>query len=320
MNLILRSRLIDSLLRRDRVESPPVVLDRRRIYILPTRSGLAFAVTLMLLLVGSVNYALSLGFLLTFLLAGVGVVGMLHTYRNLAQITIRWLRPEPVFAGATAAFPLLLESAEPRPRVGIAVAAAPGSAQSVDVADGAASLQLAVSAPRRGLLHLPRLKLESRYPLGLFRTWSWLKPDAICVVYPTPAATSVPFVPPAAADGKGATHSLGDDEFRTLRQYQAGDSPRRIAWRAYARERGLLTKQFSGEAGGDLWLDWADAPESGIEGKLSRLARWVLDADSQGITYGLRIPGASIAPDRGETHRHACLRTLAVHGQGTDTP
>jgi uncharacterized protein (DUF58 family) len=320
MNLTLRSRLIDSLLRRDRVESAPVVLDRRRIYILPTKHGLAFALMLVLLLIGSINYALSLGFLLTFLLAGVALIGMLHTYRNMAGVIVRWLRPEPVFAGAMAAFPLLLETSGVALRVGINVSTMHGTTQLVDIHDGVAPVQLAVPAPQRGLLRLPRIKLLTRYPLGLFRAWSWIAPDATCVVYPTPAATTIPFPAPAAADGKGAAHTLGDDEFRHLRPYQLGDSPRRIAWRAYARERGLLTKQFSGEAGGDLWLDWNDAPESAVEAKLSRLTRWVLDADALAITYGLRVPGASVAPARGEGHRQACLRILAVYGQGTDTP
>jgi uncharacterized protein (DUF58 family) len=320
MNLTVRSRFIDSLLRRDRIESAPVVLDRRRIYILPTKHGLAFALMLLLLLIGSINYALSLGFLLTFLLAGVAVMGMLHTYRNLAGVAIRWLRPEPVFAGATAAFPLLLETAGPVLRVGINVSTTPRAAQSVDIHDRVAPVQMAVPAPKRGLCVCLDLKLDTRYPLGLFRAWSWVTPDAICVVYPTPASTGIPFAAPAVADGKGATHSLGDDEFRHLRPYQPGDSPRRIAWRAYARERGLLTKEFSGETGGDLWLDWRDAPELAVEAKLSRLARWVLDADAQGITYGLRIPGSSVAPARGEGHRQACLRSLATYGQSTDPP
>src|SRR5690606_7944722 len=85
-------------------ERGTVVLVHRRVYIVPTRLGWTFGGTLLVLLVGSINYALSLGFVLTFLLAGMGLVAMVHTARNLGRIALVAGRAEPVFAGDPAHF------------------------------------------------------------------------------------------------------------------------------------------------------------------------------------------------------------------------
>ena len=106
----------------------------------------------------------------------------------------------------------------------------------------------------------------------------------------------------------------GEDEFQFLRAYRVGDSPRRIAWHVFARERGLLTKQFAAEVSGEIWLDLQLAPEAALEAKLSRLARWILDAESANIPYGLRLPGIEIPPAKGNMHRHRCLEQLALYG------
>jgi uncharacterized protein (DUF58 family) len=76
----------------------------------------------------------------------------------------------------------------------------------------------------------------------------------------------------------------------------------------------MLTKQFTGEAAAELWLEWRLLPATlGVEERLSRLAGWVLAAERKGAHYGLRLPGAEIAPGRGDSHAAACLRALALH-------
>src|SRR5918995_5685611 len=96
-----------------------VVLVHRRVYIVPTRLGFYFAATLLVLLIGSINYALSLGFALTFLLAGLGLVGMVHTARNLARVAVSAGRAAPVFAGESAQFRLYLDGRGPFDRPAI---------------------------------------------------------------------------------------------------------------------------------------------------------------------------------------------------------
>jgi len=296
-------------------ERGTVILVHRRVYIVPTRLGLMFAATLAVLLIGSINYSLSLGFALTFLLAGLGLAGMVHTARNLARIAVSAGRAEPVFAGESAQFRLYLDGrgAFDRPSI-LARHAASGAQLVVDVpAGGAAEVVLPVPAARRGWLALGRVMLETRFPLGLFRAWSYLEPEARCLVYPRPERSPLPPYTGEAAAGVLHAPTPGSDDFAGLRGYQRSDSPRHVAWKAVARSDKLLTKQFAGDAAAELWLDARLLPAGlDLEARLSRMAGWVLAADRAGAHYGLRLPGVELLPSRGDTHRAACLQALAL--------
>ncbi len=298
-------------------ERGTIVLGQRRVYIVPTRMGWVFGVTIGVLLIGSINYALQLGFALTFLLAGTGIAGMVHTARNLARIAIAAGRVEPVFAGESAQFRLHLDnrSAHDRPAI-LARHLASGSQIVVDIPAGSSvQVVLAVPAARRGWLPISRVMLETRFPLGFFRAWSYIEPELRALVYPRPLRTPLP---PASANEHGGTaraQASGSDDFSGLREYQPTDSPRHVAWKAAARSRTMLTKQFAGEAAAQVWLDF-ERMSAGLdaEARLSQLCGWVLEAEREGTDYGLRLPGTEIAPGRGEEHRARCLAALALHG------
>lgn len=296
-------------------ERSPITLGHRRVYILPTRLGMMFGATLLIMLVGSINYVLSLGFMLTFLLAGMGIAGMVHTVRNLARLGIVCGRAEPVFAGENAQFRLFLENPAPWTRPAILVRHDASGAQIVtDVPElGTADAVLAVPSARRGWLELTRVTLETRYPLGLFRAWSHVLPDYRCLVYPRPDKAALPPASPDAHSGARQSVARGTEDFSGLRNFQLADSPRHVAWKAAARNDDLLTKQFFGEASAELWLDWSmpNAPAD-PEARLSRLAGWVLSAEEAGMRYGLRLRDSAIAPGRGDAHRTACLTALAL--------
>lgn len=300
-------------------ERGTVVLGHRRVYILPARLGWIYAAMLAILLVGSINYALQLGFALTFLLAGLGLAAMVHTTRNLARLQVSAGRVEPVFAGQTAQFRLFLDNDTRHDRPALLVRQQASGAQVVlDVpAAAAAEALLPVPTERRGWLALSRVMLETRFPLGLFRAWSYVEPDVRCLVYPQPERSALPAPCAVAAAGAARAHAPGAEDFAGLRNYQLQDSPRHVAWKAVARSDDMLTKQFSGAAGDELWLDWsALAPALGLERRLSLLAGWVLAAEQSGARYGLRLPGLELAPERGEAHRDDCLRALALHEAG----
>jgi len=297
-------------------ESGTVELVHRRVYIVPARLGWFFGGTLLVLLVGSINYALSLGFALTFLLGGLGLVGMVHTARNLARIAVTAGRAEPVFAGESAQFRLFLDgrAAFDRPAI-LARHVGSGAQLVVDIpARGMAEVVLAVPAEKRGRLAIGRVMLETRFPLGLFRAWSYIEPDARCIVYPRPERSPLPPFTGDAAAGARHTPVPGSDDFAGLRNYQPSDSPRHIAWKAVARSDEMLTKHFAGESAAELWLDQKLLPSGlNLEQQLSRLAGWVLAAERGGAHYGLRLPGVEIAPSRGDVHRAACLQALALY-------
>ncbi|HSD52700.1 MAG TPA: DUF58 domain-containing protein [Burkholderiales bacterium] len=294
-------------------EAGPVVLSQRRVYILPTRHGYTFAIALALMLTGSINYQLSLGYILTFLLAGMGVVSILHTYRNLAHIAVSAGRLEPAFAGSTVRCHLHFDNPTNFDRV--SVEASCGGARAVcDVpAHAAATVVLMLPAERRGWFRMPRVTVETHYPVGLLRAWSYVLPDASALVYPKPEESALP--QPAATPDRGdaALAGTGNDDYWGLRPYQPSDSPRHIAWKAAAREGTLLTKVFVGLGAFELWLDWnALSGAAGVEQRLSLLTHQVLAAEDANVAYGLRLPGCELGPAFGESHRDACLKALAL--------
>jgi len=300
-------------------ERGTIVLSHRRVYIVPSRLGLLFGAALLILLMGSINYTLSLGFALTFLLAGTGLAGMVQTARNLARLAVQAGRAEPAFAGERALYRLALANgaAFDRPEILLRHVAS-GAQCRLDVpAAGSAQAVLAVPAARRGWQPLGRVMLETRFPLGLFRAWSFVEPECRCLVYPRPEPGALPPPAPSLQAGGARAHAQGSDDFSGLRDYQPTDSPRHVAWKSAARSEQMLTKQFAGEAVAELWLMLSDLPASlGLEARLSRMAGWVLAAERSGAHYGLRLPGTEIAPGRGDAHRGACLEALALYQPG----
>ena len=307
-----RQSVSDWIFRAQVPESPPVTLGQRRIFILPSRQGYFFAFTLCILLAASMNYSLALGFVLTFTLASMAGVAMLHTWRNLAHLKLRPGRSEPVFAGETAYFVISVETPS-TPRYSIALRRRDAEPVYADVsAAEVASVALPVAAMKRGRVSCGRIEVFTRYPVGLFHAWSYVDFGSQLLVYPRPDPSAG--TPPAQSKSlnEEGIPVAGDEEFNMLRAYRAGDAPKLIAWKALAREQGLLTKEFSAMASSELWLDWEDARAADVEARLSILAHWVLQAEDFGQSFGLRLPGVAIPPDRGEMHRARCLEALAL--------
>lgn len=297
-------------------ERGTIRLGHRRVYIVPTRLGWMFGGVLTILLVGSINYALALGFALTFLLGGLGFAGMIHTARNLARLEVSPARTEPVFAGEAAQFSLRIDNPSSFERPSILVRHVASGAQLVlDVpARSTGEAMLGVRAERRGWLPLGRVMLETRFPLGMFRAWSYVEPELRCLVYPRPATSALPQASGRESAGRTQAQAAGSDDFAGLRMYQPSDSPRHIAWKRAAQSDDLLTKQFSEEAADELWLDWQlTNPRLDGEARLSVLAGWVLAAERSGARYGLRLPGKETSPGRGEAKRRECLEALALY-------
>ena len=305
---------------RPKIEHGTVTLTQRRIFILPTRQGFALALVLVLMLLGDINYNLSLGYVLTFLLAMVGVMSALHIFRNLAHLEIRAGRADAVFNGETAQFLLHFHNGSNLSRYQLGLRDERGNTISFDVpARQDTVITFKVPTTQRGWLVLGSLTLQTGFPLGLFRAWSYLHFDARCLVYPKPLPDA-PLPSGNTPDGAGKRNISGDEDFAGLRNYVAGDALPRIAWKAFAREQGLQVKQFSVQAGEELWLDFADTPDRTDEEKLARMARWVLSAEALGMRYGLRLPDSEVLPDGGTAQRDECLRQLALFGLGEKNP
>lgn len=293
-------------------KSSNVKLNIHSTYILPTRYGVLFGIILYGMLMSAINYSNSMGFLLTFLLTGICLTGMLFTFRNLINIEISAGKNTAVFAGETAFFNLLLETADRRPAYAIALGKNRNAGDKIDIDDTKRLFKIPISATQRGRLQPGRIRIWSEFPLGLFHVWSWLELDADLIVYPQPAGKKYSPASNPAGSGKLTTNAAGYDDFAGLRRYYPSDSSRHIDWKAAARGYEILTKQFSDPAGGDIWLDWDSLPNMNPEQRLSQLCQWVLDLHRLNCSYGLKLPRCKLEPDRGELHKHNCLTQLAL--------
>jgi len=288
-------------------------LDRRNIFILPTGPGLLFLAASTLIFITAINYILSMAFGLAFLMISVFLLSILYTFRNLQQLSLRRLPAEPVFAGQEAAFMVLLQREGKRAHEMLELGF-PG--QRVSLAnlldDVEVRVPLYLPAPQRGLLKAPRLRVQTRFPLGLWRAWSIVDLSMQCIVFPAPVPGPLSGRANATASGQSEASVAGTEDFQGLRSYQPGDSLKQVAWKSFARGQGLQVKQFVDQADDRLMLDWAMLPGLEPEERLSRLCHWVLELERSGVDYGLRLPGVEIDMGRGAEHRLRALTALAL--------
>jgi len=291
-------------------------LTQRNVYIVPTRAGLAFALTLLLLLVASINFQLNLGYALTFLLAGSALASMHMAHGSLRGLTLHARPPQAVFAGDRASLDIVVTNpGAARHGLGFGVQPLQGASvlafAEVD-AQGQSSVSIGFLAEYRGRVNLPLLRIESRFPFGLFRAWSLWRPAGHLWVYPRPEQPPAPL--PSAGMVAGSTlpaRSAQGGEFDGLRPWRRGDSLRQVAWKKMARNGELISREGRESARRQLWLDWSQTRQANTEQSLSRLAAWVLLADGQGLAYGLRLPDQELPPGNGGPHLQAALQALA---------
>jgi len=286
-------------------------LSRKQISIFPTQHGFLFLVILLAMLIGSINYNNNAGFILVFLLGGMALISIFHSFKNLVGMEIYFLSPLPVFAGQTAVFPVQVRPLSAGCR-SVSFSLVPNDPFFVSI-DREKTLQLGIPAQGRGFLHPKSLIIASYYPFGLFTFSATLPVETGCLVYPRPIPG--PFKPAGIGqffDGEEQTCRQGVDDFQGLKQYQPGHNINRISWKALSRGRGLFIKDFTAEDSPWMMLDFDAIPGREMEFKLSRLCGMILRADRQQMEYGLRLPGFIKNPARGESHQHHCLKGLAL--------
>lgn len=290
-------------------------LNRRRIYILPTRSGMLFGLLITAMLLGSINYSLNLGYLVTFFLASMAMLSIFHVYLNVSRLKLYAGAAPPVFAGADASFGICIDNAHHPARYAIGLGWNRHALAYADVAaDASICVVLPARAARRGVLRPGKCLISSDFPLGLFRAYSNVDLDLHALVYPAPVAGKMPQA--AAHDERKPAETVpSHEDFVGLRAYQPGDSPRHVAWKAAARGEGLLTKVFAANATALQWLDFDALPAADTETRLSLLTGMVLEADASASLYGMALPGMVIQPAHGLAHKTRCLRALALFGR-----
>lgn len=290
-------------------EPLPIELHRRRIYIVPTGFGLGFAILLLVMLVGSLNYTNNAALMLTCLLGAASVSSMLQAFRVIDGLALTAIRAGHALAGQPIDLRLTLEAARQRESIRLDI-----DGQSLAFAIGASrETEVAFSLPTdfRGWMALPRIRVWSTWPLGMFRAWSWLYPDQSVLVWPRPELRGPA---PQAPDEDPLRQQLHQgDDLAALREYRIGDPQRHVAWKASARHESLLVKDFEQPQSSQEWrLDWRQIQGLDGEARIARLARWLGEAHAQRRRYSLWLPDQEIAAGSGADHYALCMNALAL--------
>ncbi len=302
--------------KRQGIDDSTTRLRPRRVYILPTGVGLVFGLMAFAMLLGSMNYNNNLSFVLTFLLIGIGFVAMHQCQRNLVGLELTFAGTDPVFAGQSIRFRIAITNQSRSTRYGLRIYHDKTESDVQDLLPGESKIfVLPITTERRGWIPLERFGIRTLFPFELFRSWAWLHMDLRGLVYPTPSEDPPEPPPSRVAHGHRQHDARGEEDFAGLRRYNDGDSPRHVAWKAYARGGKLLSKQFAGADTSSQWFDFNEIPTPDIEERLSTLTRWIVNADRTREDYGLRIPGIEFPPAHGDAQRRRCLEALALFGE-----
>ena len=296
----------------------PVRFDRRRVYVLPTRFGLFYAALLMAMLLGALNYNNNPALLLGLLLGGAGLASLVAAQLQLTGLSVISVEAEPVAAGSELLLRVHARADDERHRRGLRVAleSQPSAEGVLNLEQGQGETGIPVATERRGWLDLPRISISTTRPLGLARAWSYVWSQAPVLVYPRPEIEG-PALPSGSGDRVQSRIQPTGDDVHHLRSYRTGDSRRAIAWKPSARLDTLLVREYEQPQGADIVLDWRGVGPLPHEARISRLARWVDEAERDGRRYRLSLPGLPpLGPGQGPVHRHACLRALALMPHG----
>ncbi|MFL0799904.1 MAG: DUF58 domain-containing protein [Agarilytica sp.] len=268
---------------------------------------------LVLWLLGT-NYQNNLILALTFLLISIFIVSILHTFSNLAGLDIELKGAGNAFVGENVHFTITVNNSSTRASNGVSMCWQGSELSSSDFdceEKSSLSVHVDMLAKRRGHINPKRLLVECEYPLGLLRCWTWLKFDAHALVYPAPIKVDLVNSSVEDDDGDGEHPVKGGEDFSAFREYQPGDPIKHIAWKLYARERGLYTKEFSHNISREIWLDFFQVQSQDVELTLSALCYWALEFSQRDENFGLVLPGIKIAPNKGENHKARTLEALA---------
>lgn len=289
--------------------------NQKNIFILPTGAGLAFGVLLLVMLITGINYQNSLIYLTTFLLGAVFVGAMHQTHRNLSGLQLTVTQPGEGFAGDEVPY-RFRAAAGKDPAIAIRLSCGDSSLAPFHIPAGqAADVSLPVASVHRGYLRPERIRIETRFPFGLLKAWSWIRPVSPAIVFPRPVVA--PDAGSTVEDGdedSAQRATIGNDN-ADLRAWREGDLSQRVMWKRFARTGQMVVADWEGEQGNPQWLDFFAFAGADNELRLSYLAWQVLERGRGNTPFGLNLPGQVIEPDQGAAHITRCLRALAVWGE-----
>ena len=293
-----------------------VTLNRKQVFIFPTKFGFIYIGMCFVLLLMAINFENSLVYILLFWLISIFVSTMILTWRNLDNLHLRGAGSQPVFAGDEATFGITIESLNKAHHALWLHTKTSNNFVDCD-AKSSNTTYLFVPETTRGKVRLPRFTVETSYPLGIFRAWSYVDLDQTTLCYPRPIASELQHF--SAVDNEdneyldnSASKKRGVDNFDELKNYEMGDAISRIDWKAYAKGNGLLVKTFTEQASKEIWLNEQNF-SGDLETRLSQMCYWVLELSSNNHRFGMILGSETLGPDSTDAHTKKCLETLALY-------
>jgi len=298
-----------------------ITLSHKGIFILPSGFGLVWIGLIVLLYLFGTNYQNNLVIGLSLLLASVFHTCIIYSYKNLAGLTFNPVTPPQCYAGDSMPFPIMLtgHTRQKNPDTTHQQICLQFSYQRhvrVKQMHEQAIAIVPFEGAKRGQLTPGRIKVSSYFPLGLCCAWSYVDLDIHHVIFAKPEMCDIELASHISDNDSQYEHGKlrpGVDDYKGLRTYIPGESLKQVAWKQWAQDKGMLSKEFAEPEGLPVWLTLANTSGNNIEHKLSKLA-WQVDKLSQTQqVFGLILDEHIINQQTGEAHRVACQTMIATY-------
>lgn len=300
------------------------VLTRRRIYLLPNKSGIIFLVTCIVMMGFGLNYENNLVLFLAIFALSVLITSLYYSYENMRGLSITYREPQNnIHAGESIYIPLYVRNADDNHVTReMHILTGMGPDIFIDSAVSGQTTQLTCSCPWRGYFDIPVIRIESTYPLGLIRAFSYCTFSDMILIYPKIISCEYMLqketgTAAVKTESHRSTNTRGNDEISGLKKYTPGDPINLIAWKQLALGRGLMVKDFSADDAMDMFLNENSIKSRDTEEQISMLTYAVLDLSRRNIRFGFRFREIFISPDSGPEHRQRILRELALYRPAT---
>ncbi|GEK08962.1 DUF58 domain-containing protein [Pseudoalteromonas peptidolytica] len=295
-------------------QSSELTFSHSNIYILPSKDGFFFVTVALINFILGINYQNNLILATSYIMAVIMVVVLFIAFFNFNNAKIQYLGAEDNFSPYHPTLNLKLSSSSEIQSLRL-TSEYNHTPSHIPIIQDEIQIALPITNLSRGKYETGTIKIMSYFPLGLIRTWSYLRPNDVFYIYPTPLPLDEKEQQPSHIPDKNETLSQQQDsasEFDHLTLYQKGMSLSRVAWKHYAKTEQMLVKTHNsnGHFSNQTVFDY-DLLLGTKEERLGKLCTQILDADKQQAHYAIKLKQLRIPLGSGNAHKQKCLEALS---------
>lgn len=289
------------------------------VYIIPTKRGFLFVTVAIILILTGFTYNNNSVLIYGFILSSIWLMSKYYTHFNLSKLKIQSCRIKDGFAQSTLAIHGKYKNESSLTKSYLVVELLENKTFVIDDISPyeQSKFQDFIFMSQRGLYHMPRLKLFTTFPLGLFRSWSY-HPIAFSF-YVYPFAKGLPLPPKAFASAEdedeleSISQTSGVDDFSHHKEYQYGEPLNRIDWKKFSKNKTRQVKTYESPKSTTYSFAWDKCSQLKSEDKLSQLTLWIQLAYEQSARWELILPSKVFPVSKGEKHFRDCLEYLSLY-------